>query len=56
MKADFNRDLTFLMDAIITMKDAFLHNLMIILDKGNDTKMSGTPTQRVTLGNILIII
>jgi len=56
MKADFNRDLTFLMETIIIMKDAFLHNIMTILDKGNGTKMSGTSSQRVTLGNILIVI
>ena len=39
---------------MIAVKDAFLQNLMKAL--GNDSKLKGTPGERKTLGNLMIIL
>jgi hypothetical protein len=55
LKADFTRDQQSLIDVIIAMKDA-LQNSINLISFGENGKYKGTQSERITAGNILIIL
>jgi hypothetical protein len=54
IKANFDRDLSIIMEVVVSIKNAFFQNLMKLF--GDGAKMKGTQVQRLTVANLILII